>query len=183
VAVWLLDEYLEGRDPDSVKRLYGAEDAEYQAAGLTYRPNNSPFQAIEELQLVLGMRPELYRRIAQSITVFSRQPGIRLQSAAREVLLAIPNVTAEQVDNFIAERAAARAEKRPPPPFAPGTAYSAQGGQQTASIRAEARLDDGTVFVRDAVALTRPSPRRPYTFLVWREGSLPDEPPPAAAAP
>jgi general secretion pathway protein K len=160
-----------------VKRLYGAEDAEYQAAGLSYRPTNSPFQAIEELQLVLGMRPETYRRIAGSITVFSRQPGIRLQTASREVLLAIPNVTPEQVDNYIAERAAARAEKRPPPPFAPGTAYSVQGGQQSATIRAEARMDDGTVFIRDAVALTRPSPRRPYTFLVWREGTLPDEVP------
>jgi general secretion pathway protein K len=176
-AVRLLDAILDWRDPDSVKRLYGAEDAEYQAAGLSYRPTNSPFQAIEELQLVLGMRPETYRRIAGSITVFSRQPGIRLQTASREVLLAIPNVTPEQVDNYIAERAAARAEKRPPPPFAPGTAYSVQGGQQSATIRAEARMDDGTVFIRDAVALTRPSPRRPYTFLVWREGTLPDEVP------
>ena len=107
-AVKLLDAILDWRDPDSVKRLYGAEDAEYQAAGLTYRPTNSPFQAIEELQLVLGMRPEIYRRIAGSITVFSRQPGVRMQTATREVLMAIPNVTAEQVDNFIAERAAAR---------------------------------------------------------------------------
>jgi general secretion pathway protein K len=182
-AVKLLDAILDWRDPDSVKRLYGAEDAEYQAAGLSYRPSNSPFQAIEELQLVLGMRPDIYRRIAGSITVFSRQPGIRLQAASREVLMAIPNVTAEQVDNYIAERTAARTEKRPPPPFAPGTAYSVQGGLQSATIRAEARLDDGTVFVRDAVALLRPSPRRPYTFLVWREGTLPDEPVPEAAKP
>jgi general secretion pathway protein K len=182
-AVKLLDAILDWRDPDSVKRLYGAEDAEYQAAGLSYRPTNSPFQAIEEIQLVLGMRPEIYRRIAASITVFSRQPGVRMQAATREVLLAIPNVTPEQVDNFIAERASARAEKRPPPPFPAGTAYSVQGGQQSATIRAEARLDDGTVFVREAVVLPRPSPRRPYTFLVWREGTLPDEPVAEAAKP
>jgi general secretion pathway protein K len=180
-ATRLLDAILDWRDADSLKRLYGAEDAEYQAAGLNYRPSNTPFQAIEELQLVLGMRPETYRRIAGSITVFSRQPGIRLQTASREVLMAIPGVTAEQVDAFVAERSAARAEKRPPPPFPPGQAFAIAGGQQPATIRSEARLDDGTVFIRDAVALTRASPRRPFAFLVWREGTLPDEVPAAPA--
>jgi general secretion pathway protein K len=180
-ATRLLDAILDWRDPDSLKRLYGAEDAEYQAAGLNYRPSNTPFQAIEELQLVLGMRPEIYHRIAGSITVFSRQPGIRLQTASRQVLLAIPNISAEQVDAFIAERDAARAEKRPMPPFPPGQAFSSGGGQQPATIRSEARLDDGTVFIREAVALTRASPRRPFAFLVWREGTLADEVPAAPA--
>jgi hypothetical protein len=34
-----------------------------------------------------------------------------------------------------------------------------------ATIRSEARLEDGTIFVREAVALLRPTPRKPVTFL------------------
>src|SRR5260370_39219164 len=37
-------------------------------------------------------------------------------------------------------------------------------------LRAEARLDDGTYFAREAVALLRSTPRRPVVFLSWRSG-------------
>ncbi len=70
-------------------------NAEYAQAGLKGRPANYPFQSTEELQLVLGMRPELYQRIAPMITVYSRQPGVNPHLASRAVLLAIPGVTAE----------------------------------------------------------------------------------------
>ena len=80
----LLDAILDWRDPDSLKRPNGAEEPEYRAAGLTYKPANAAFQTIEEIQLVLGMRPEIYRRIAPSITVFSRQVGVNPRSAARD---------------------------------------------------------------------------------------------------
>ena len=63
-ATRLVDAILDWRDPDSLKRVNGAEESDYQAAGLTYRPANAPFQAIEEIQLVLGMRPDIYRRLA-----------------------------------------------------------------------------------------------------------------------
>ena len=75
-AVKLIDAVLDWRDPDSLKRPFGAEEAEYSQAGLKGRPANFPFQSTEELQLVLGMRPEVFQRIAPMITVYSRQPGV-----------------------------------------------------------------------------------------------------------
>jgi general secretion pathway protein K len=179
-AVALVDAVLDWRDADSLKRPHGAEEAEYQAAGLPYRPANAPFQAIEELQLVLGMRPDIYRRIAPSITVFSRQPGVNAQLASREVLLAIPGVTTEAVDAYIAQREDARANGQPMPAFPQAGAY-ASAYSMVVSIRAEARLDDGTVFSREAVALMRPQPRRPVTFVAWRESTALPEVAPAAA--
>jgi len=167
-AAKLLDAILDWRDADSLKRLNGAEEADYRAAGLTYKPANAPFQAIEEIQLVLGMRPHIYRRIAPLITVFSRVPGVNTQVASREVLLAIPGVTAQMVDEYIALREQAIAAGQPVPVMREAVAFNAPIGMQ-ASIRSEARLDDGTVFVREAVALLRPTPRRPATFLAWRE--------------
>jgi general secretion pathway protein K len=168
----LIDAMLDWRDPDNLKRVDGAEEPEYRAAGLTYRPANAPFQAIEELQLVLGMRPDIYRKIAPYITVYSRQPGINPTLASREVLMAIPGVTAQIVDAYIARREQARAAGEPLPAFPEAAGYTANI-TPTASIRAEARLDDGTIFVRDAVALLRPTPRRPVTFVAWRESTAP----------
>jgi general secretion pathway protein K len=178
-AASLLDAVLDWRDQDSLKRLHGAEEADYKAAGLAYRPANSPFQAIEELQLVLGMRPEVYRRIAPSITVYSRQPGVNPQLASREVLLAIPGTTPEVVDDYIARREDARANAQPLPAFPQAGAYAA-GNSMVVSIVSEARPEDGTYFSREAVALLRPTPRKPVTFVAWREATAPAQ---AAAAP
>lgn len=180
-ATRLVDAIADWRDPDSLKRPFGAEESDYQAAGLTYRPANAPFQAIEEIQLVLGMRPDIFRRIAPMITVYSRQSGVATPAATREVLLAIPGVTAEQVDAFIARREEAQAARLPVPPFAEAGSYASSPSGQVATIRSEAHLPDGTVFVRDAVALLRPVPRRPVTYLAWRAAPT-NEPRPAEDA-
>lgn len=177
----LLDAILDWRDADSLRRPNGAEEAEYKAAGLPYKPANAPFQAIEELQLVLGMRPEIYRRLSALVTVFSRQAGVNTTTAAREVLLAIPGVTSEIADAYIAQREAALAQGQPVPALQQGGGYSS-ALTMVASVRSEARLEDGTVFVRDAVALLRPVPRRVVSFLAWRESTAAPETEPAAGA-
>jgi general secretion pathway protein K len=177
----LVDAILDWRDADSLKRPNGAEEPEYRAAGLSYRPANAPFQAIEELQLVLGMRSEIYRRIAPLITVFSRQQGVNTQAAVREVLLAIPGMTAEVVDDYLARRETARAQGQPLPIFAQAGAYHT-GGSGVVAVRSEARLDDGTIFAREAVAVMRPTPLRPVSYIAWRESTAaPAESNPAAA--
>ena len=181
-AAQLLDAILDWRDPDSLKRLHGAEEADYRAAGLSYGPANAPFQAIEELQLVLGMRPDIYRRIAPSITVYSRQPGVNAQLATREVLLAIPGLSAEVVDDFIARREQARVDGQPLP-LLPEAAAFASANAMVISLRAEAKLDDGTYFAREAVALMRSAPRKPVTFVAWRESTAgPEGAAPAAGS-
>jgi general secretion pathway protein K len=170
----LLDAILDWRDPDALKRVNGAEEADYQAAGLSYRPANGQFQAIEEIQLVLGMRPDIYRRIAPSITVFSRLPGVNPQFASRDVLLAIPGMTSEIVDEYIARREDARSRGEPLPALAQAAAFSA-GTSMILRVRAEARLDDGTYFAREAVGILRSTMRKPVTFVAWRESTQPPE--------
>jgi len=172
-AAHLVDAILDWRDPDSLTRPFGAEAPEYEAAGLPYHPANAPFQAIEELQLVLGMRPEIYRQISPLVTIFSRQGGVNPQLASRQVLLAIPGISTEAVDNYIAQREAARAAGQPLPNFIQAGPYATSAVQQVATIRSEARLPDKTVFVREAVALIRPAPRRLVSFLAWHE-SVPE---------
>ena len=91
---------------------------------------------------------------------------------SREVLLAIPNVTAEAVDEYIAQRETARQQKQVIPVFPPAAPFAA-GNSMLATIRTEARLDDGVVFTREAGALMRPVPRKPVTFIAWRESTAP----------
>ena len=175
----ILDALLDWRDTDSLKRINGAEEADYREAGLTYKPANAPFQAIEELQLVLGMRPDLYRRLLPSITVFSRQQGINTTLATREVLMAIPGITAEVVDQYLQRREEARKLGQPLPPLAQAGAFHS-GNTMIATVKSEARLDDGVYFSREAVALLRPVPRKPVTFVAWRESTAGPPQPDAA---
>lgn len=161
------------RDGDVLTRPNGAEEPEYRAAGLKYKPANAAFQSIEELRLVLGMTQELFQQISGIITVYTRQNGINTQFAERRALLAIPGATAEIVDKFIADRDAARAAKTPIPAFPVAGAPASAGFSLAVSVRADIKLEDGTQFVREAVVKTYPGDaKRPYAFLAWREGGV-----------
>ena len=176
-AVALMEAILDWRDADSVKRPRGAEQAEYAAAGLSNKPANATFQSIEELRLVFGMTPALYRRLVPLITIFSRQSGINSQIANREVLRAIPGATELQIDEYLKLRELARANKLPIPVFAPASLYPSFGNG-VMNVRVEATGEDGSGFVREAVVLRLPFPKRSYTFLRWQEGSSANPSPP-----
>ncbi len=169
-AAALVDAMADWRDQDNLKRLRGAEEAEYVAAGRKYKPANAPFQTIEELKLVLGVTPDLYRRLEPLITTYSRQPGVNSQIASRDVLRSIPGATDALVDAYLQQREQARAAKAVVPPFQPALPYLAGGNGFVVGVRATATLDDGTVYVRDAVSLRSPNPKRPVVFLRWQEG-------------
>jgi general secretion pathway protein K len=174
----ILEAILDWRDADDLRRPNGAEAADYRAAGLKFVPRNASFESVGELRLVLGVTPELMAKVAPSLTVYSRQRGINPATAPRDVLLALPGSTPEQVDTFIAARQDALANRLPAPPFAP-----AQGFAIFASpvwhIHAEARLPDGVTFARDAVLRQLFDPRRPFIVLAWQESTPVPKPVPA----
>jgi general secretion pathway protein K len=158
-------------DPDQLVRPNGAEEQAYRDAGLKQQPFNAPFQTLEELRLVRGMTADLYRRIEPMITIYSRQPGVNVSIASREVLVAIPGITAAQVDEYIAARAVALAAKQPPPPFPAAAAYAAAPNLLGIEVRSEATLGD-TRFERLAVIKIIPDPKRPFSIFAWSEGKV-----------
>jgi general secretion pathway protein K len=162
----LVDAIADWRDPDDLRRPNGAEAPEYLAANLKYGPSNAPFETVGEVSRVLGMKPEVYRRIRNAITVYSRQPGINAATAGRTTLLALPNATPEAVDAFIAQRAQAVSQGLPAPPFAPAQAFIG-AAVPVWRIRAEATMPDGVTFGREAVLRPAPDPRRPLITLAW----------------
>jgi general secretion pathway protein K len=177
----LAEKILDWRDPDDLVRPNGAEANEYAAAGRTYGPANGPFNTVGEVQRVLTMTPGLAARLADVLTVYSRQPGINLATAPREVLLAIPGTTPEQIDQFIAQRADAIANKLAIPLLPQAQPFSSSAAPVW-RIRAEAALPDGVTFVRDAVLRPSSDPQRPVIALLWQEGTRLGAPATAAAA-
>lgn len=105
-ATRLTDAILDWRDPDELKHLHGAEAADYQAAELKQMPKNRVFYVYEELADVMGMTPELYRRLEPFLTLYSSQDGINPARASREVLLVLAGGNEDVVDTYIAQRQA-----------------------------------------------------------------------------
>lgn len=169
-ALKLVDAIADWRDADAQKRLRGAEAPDYTAAGLNVSPANAPFQAIEELKRVLGMTPELYTRLAPLITVYSGVTGFSEQIATRDVLRAIPNVSDEQIDEYLTRRDLARASRLPIPNFPQNLFRSLSSNVTPTRIRTVAVFPDGNTFAREVVVRRYTDARRPYAFLSWKEG-------------
>jgi general secretion pathway protein K len=66
------------------------EEALYAAAGLNYRPRQSPFANVNELALVAGLPPALVDRALPFVTVFNGSAGVDAAIAAPEVIAALP---------------------------------------------------------------------------------------------
>ena len=54
------DAVLDWRDADNLKRMRGAEEKDYEAKGLSFRPANGPFNVMSELLLVSGVTSDMF---------------------------------------------------------------------------------------------------------------------------
>jgi general secretion pathway protein K len=156
------------KDADDLRRPNGAEAPDYQAAGLTYKPANAPFESVAELRRVLGMTATLYAAVADHLTVFSKSPGVNPAFASRAVLLAMPGATPEVVDNYLARRQEALAARLPLPAFP--VAGAGAGPTNLWRIRAEVTMADGVTYIRETVLRPGGDIQRPVTVLAWLEG-------------
>lgn len=155
----IVDAVLDWRDADSIRNPYGAEDADYAAAGLPYGAKDAPFAGIEELQLVAGMNAGLLQSLDPYLTVYGGQTSVNAAVAPREILLALPGIAPQQVDSMLAERADSKRESM-------GAAVRASGIFRI-SIRAE--LASGARHGLRAIVRVVPGPRPQFTVLSWKE--------------
>ena len=167
-AARMVDVIDDWKDADDLKRPNGAEAPEYQAAGLTYKPANAPFENVADLRRVLGMTLALYAAVADSLTVFSKSPGVNPAYASRTVLLALPGATTDIVDTYLAQRKDALATRQPLPVFP--LARIAAAPVNLWRIRAEVTTPDGATFIREAVLRPGGDLLHPVTVLAWQEG-------------
>ena len=166
----LVSAILDWRDKDDLVQLDGAEKKEYKDAGLSYQPRNKPFQAIEELQLVLGMNEAVFLSIEPLITVYSGQQHVTVQLAAREVLQLIPGLDTELLDSYIKARLESAINNLPAPLFPSSSGQSSAAGQNNVlTLVSEALLDDESSAVISAVVKqSDETGTTPFQVLKWQ---------------
>ncbi|MCP8687240.1 general secretion pathway protein GspK [Marinobacterium sedimentorum] len=137
----LADAIMDWRDDDDLRRLNGAEDDDYLAAGREYGAKDAAFERVEELQRVLGMTADIYRRVKGSLTVFNGLPAINPLYAPRLALLALPGADEGTVEQYIEQRRRNRVDgleaPEPPLPESPYLSVGREGANYTVLAEAE----------------------------------------------
>jgi general secretion pathway protein K len=156
----LADKVLDWREAGPGRRPNGARAPDYRAAGLSYGPRGGPFQSLDELKLVMGMTPELYRRVEPALTVYSGRPAIDPRFAPAVALAALPGQSRDTVSAIVGARASQGSRAGI---IAPGIALWGRAF----AIRFELERPGG-VLTREAVVRLADHAARPYWLLSWR---------------
>lgn len=156
-AVDLIIDY---RDPDSVRRPNGAEAPEYLAAGWA-GPKNAPFDTVEELGRVLGLNGAVWAAAAPYLTVHSQTAGLALRSVS-------PALTHILLRGM--EKLPARPGAGSNPADALPTEFLTGSPERVFHVSSEARLADGSVFVRQAVLELQSTRSSVPAFKNWSRG-------------
>ncbi len=110
VADTITDSILDWKDADDLVRLHGAEDDYYKSLPNPYKAKNADFDTPEELLLVKGMTPEILygtgkkKGIIDFVTTSSKSTAINAAAAPKEVLMAVPGITAEVAETIVTSR-------------------------------------------------------------------------------
>jgi general secretion pathway protein K len=105
----IVDSILDWRETGDLRRLNGAKSDYYLSLPNPYRAKNGHFDTLEELLLVKGVTREILygdgkgKGLFDFLTVFGT-PRININAASKEVLMAIPGMSAEVADAIIAFR-------------------------------------------------------------------------------
>lgn len=169
----LADAILDWRDGDELKRPYGAEASDYEAAESRNRPQNRNFLVMEELRGVLGMTPELYRLLQPWVTLYSGQDGLNPAKASREVLTVLAGGDSGAVASFIEQRQSGAPANFPP---VPGLRFNA-AADLAYTVIAEAEIaGQRGLGVRAIIKRGQGPDGAPFTFLSWKPRILPAAP-------
>ncbi|HID44719.1 MAG TPA: hypothetical protein EYP34_03045 [Chromatiaceae bacterium] len=171
-ALAVRDAIVDWRDPDNLTHAEGAEDREYRAEGRPIGARDQAFLSVEELQQVYGVSAELYKKLAGALTVDARQRTVNPAFASREVLLATPGVTPQEVDQYLADRKQALDQGLPvpSPPF--GGAFLRKGRNTRFRLFAEVDLPGGGKAQGEMVVAMESKTRKGYMLLQKKYGKL-----------
>jgi general secretion pathway protein K len=174
LAAALADAVIDWRDPDDLKRAHGAEAEDYQARKLTSLPQNRNFLIMDELRGVMGITPELYRKMESWFTLYTGEDGLNPAKASREILLPLMGGDVAAVEAFLMQRLQAAGAGVPAalPPI-PGMTFGGSSDMAyTVSAVAEIEDQQGA----GVLATLRRGPGAdgsPFTVLRWKPTILP----------
>jgi len=178
-------------------RPLGAKLPEYQAAGRKYGPPGVAVEDMDELQLVLGMTPDILVAARPYLTIFTTDATpSHLETAAEPVVRAVETVShdpATQSNGVTQGNAGAPAPQpggvpqpgpqpagaqapggQPPGGAQPGAPPAGDSAAVIVTIDATGRSFDGGTFVRRAVVKLDFANPKGYSVMDWRRAALAD---------
>ncbi len=161
----LVDAILDWRDSDNLRLLYGAEDYSYFAAGMPYGAKDAKFDNVDELGLILGMRPEIVQAIKPVLTVYSGRAGVDSAVASAQVLSVLSGSGSDGLEQD-GERLGS------PPAQESHLQNSARAAAEFSgsffSIHVEARID-AKIVARVAATVQLIDARNRYRIVAWSQ--------------
>lgn len=170
----IVEAILDWVDADDEARPDGAETAEYQQAGLHYRPANRPFQSIEELRMVLGIDEMLYRWLEPLITIHSGQKQVDPNKASQE-LSAILEIGSHAEDAPAVLLGRSRPESDALSSELSDTERASLAGEEPVTIIAEAMLENGATAAIKTTVVKSSDDSTPFHRLSWDDASVGSE--------
>ena len=165
----LADALVDYRDEDDLKGLNGAEDPDYEAAGLPWEAKDSAFTDVEELQQVYGMPRWLYQAVLPYITIYSRARGVNPEVAPLQVLFALSDDSPSSLENYIQDRRDNHLARLPlPPPPAIDRSFVTRARGVTLTLSAIGRSPSGKqAAISTVVRIRRGRNRETIETLNW----------------
>jgi general secretion pathway protein K len=148
--------------------LDDVERKDYAAAGRPYGPKKALLETTLELDQVIGMPHDLFRRVLPYVTVHSHQPGIDPQRASLVLLAALAGEKPE-IMSIWSSGSADSARQSLVAGLPVGIASSSTG--RSFLIHVEVSVPGQSTFVREAIVEFANGPK-PLLLREWRRGEL-----------
>jgi general secretion pathway protein K len=155
----LVEKIADFRDSDGLRRLNGAEADDYRQAGLSHGPKDAPFDAIEELEQVLGIMPDLAVRLRPYLTVHSGATGIDPRFASRAMMRVLSDFPTASTGPVMTG------------PDALPSEFISFGTPMDFRIRVSAETPAGARFIREAIVEIVDAKRQRIDIRRWYRGS------------
>jgi hypothetical protein len=159
------DRILDFRDGDDDPRPYGAERGDYRASrqGMPGGPKNFPFDAVEEIEQVLGIPASLIERMKPFLSAHSRLSGVDPEVASPQLMSLLSGASGDispgtpmDDDQGFTNGALPRV-------------FVARSDQRLYTVRAQIRRGSGVRFTREAIVEL--GTRDIYVVRRWRQAS------------
>lgn len=169
-AMDLAEKVVDWRDTDNVKGLNGAEDEDYEAEGYSYGAKDSMFDSVPELQQVMGVDYEMYRKLENIVTVYSGSRNINIGYASVEALMALEGISREDAEAFVEERKQIEKPGDALPILPNGQTGVARGGGVAFTITSKVKMNAKRTAVLEAtIRLGGTVNGRPFRVVRWRD--------------
>ncbi|MES9979541.1 MAG: hypothetical protein ABW107_12410, partial [Candidatus Thiodiazotropha sp. 6PLUC5] len=160
----LVDRLNDWRDSDDLRRLQGAEDADYRAAGYAYITAGQDLKTLEELGYVMGFDADRVNKLRPYVTLNAVSSVVDFRFASKELATLLKSAgqlsseltdALDQIDSELAE-----------------LDFSQGGGQSQSKvyrIQIDAHTEQGSQARILADVDLRSSGSEPYSIHSWHE--------------